>query len=111
MREDGGVRARFTTALGVVVLSLGLGWATASAEVTAQAPPTVPASACGVSGTVPSTVVNGPSPTGRCEPGGKQRAIDTFVWLFLVGLLGLLAVIGVVVLVRSLRADRTVAAS
>ncbi len=76
----------------------------ALARVGIQAPPTVPVQECVPGVTVPlSGPSNGPSPVGACEPGGQQRFADSFVWLYLVLLLGLVGLIGVVGLVRSFR--------
>jgi hypothetical protein len=70
----------------------------------AQTPTSVDVSACVPGATIPSDrPANGPSPVGHCDPTEGQRVLDTAVWLWVVGLLVVLAVIGVVVFGRSFR--------
>lgn len=100
-----GVRAVITAGAVVLggVFGGGAPGTASSSGVVAQAS-TVPVSECVPGATIPANLpANGPSPVGRCEPTGGQRGIDTFVWLLLVAILGLLAVTGLATLVRSLR--------
>jgi hypothetical protein len=70
----------------------------------AQTPTSVDVSGCVPGATIPADrPANGPSPVGHCDPTEGQRVLDTAVWLWVVGLLVVLAVIGVVVFGRSFR--------
>lgn len=81
----------------------GLGTASSASGLEGQAQPSVPVQECVPGVTVPTGAPrNGPSPVGQCEPSERQQLMDTAVWLYLVGLLGLLVVIGVTALARSL---------
>jgi hypothetical protein len=73
----------------------------------AQTPSSIDVSACVPGATIPSDrPANGPSPVGHCDPSESQRAIDTAVWFWVLGLFVVVAVIGGVALTRSLRSRR-----
>jgi hypothetical protein len=104
------VRRHLAGVLLAVVVSVGglsavLAQSVASPAVAeAQTPTSVDVSACVPGATIPADrPANGPSPVGHCDPTEGQRVLDTAVWLWVVGLLVVLAVIGVVVFGRSFR--------
>jgi hypothetical protein len=87
----------------VVALLLGVALGPASVAV-AQTSGSIDVSSCVPGATIPADrPANGPSPVGHCDPSDAQRAIDTAVWFWVLGLLVLVAVIGVGALVRSVR--------
>jgi len=91
--------SRLVAALVVVIVSLGVvGFGD---RASAQTPTSVPAESCVPGATIPvDRPANGPSPVGRCEPTGRQRVIDTLVWFWVLGLMALLAVVGLLALRR-----------
>jgi hypothetical protein len=95
----------------VVALAVALVVApTTSGVAGAQTPSSIDVSSCVPGATIPSDrPANGPSPVGHCDPSDRQRAIDTAVWFWVLGLFVVVAVIGGIALTRSLRSRRVAA--